>query len=107
MSLIDKYTDEEFIYIVKQSNSLKDLSRNLGYKSYSGDSAQKLKEKISELQITIEHFNKSRKQPIKRTKDNVFCENSTVDQSTLRIWYLKQIWSEIPLALADGMNAKE
>lgn len=95
------------LYIVKQSNSLKDLSRNLGYKSYSGDSAQKLKEKISELQITIEHFNKSRKQPIKRTKDNVFCENSTVDQSTLRIWYLKQIWSEIPLALADGMNAKE
>lgn len=39
------------------------------------------------MQLSQDHF--SIKTSVKRTFENVFCKNSTADQSTLRRWYLK------------------
>jgi len=42
MALIDEYSNEEFNRIVKISNSWRDLAKNLGYKSNSGDLKDRL-----------------------------------------------------------------
>ena len=87
LNLMDKYSDEEFIKIVLQSSSYKECLQNLGYKSNSGNSTNKLKEKICKLNIDTSHFNSTI--PTIRSEENIFIENSTADQSTLRRWYLK------------------
>ena len=96
-SLMDKYSNEEFKKIVLQSSSLTDCLRNLGYKSNSGDSTNKLKEKINNLNIDVSHFHK--KEKVIRTEENIFIENSTVDQKTLRRWYLKGQYTEYKCAI--------
>ena len=87
LNLMDKYSDEEFIKIVLQSLSYKECLQSLGYKSNSGNSTNKLKEKICKLNIDTSHFNSTI--PTVRSEENIFIENSTVDQSTLRRWYIK------------------
>ena len=84
-SLMDSYTQEEFTQIVLNSYSYADCLRRLGYGSNSGDSTKALKEKINSLNISTEHFKTIEK--IERTENNVFCENSTADQKTLRKFY--------------------
>lgn len=86
IALIDKYSNEEFEQIVTQSTSLKEVAQKLGYTAFSGDLSSRIKQKIEKLQISIEHFN-SVVTPIKRTVENIFIENSTADQRTLRKWY--------------------
>lgn len=61
---------------------MRDFARNLGYKSYSGDAGARIRQKVNKLGLSDEHF--IEKRPIKRTEENIFCENSTADQSTLR-----------------------
>ena len=73
-ALIDNYSDEEFSQIVGQSNSMAELSRKLGYSAYSGDSLSRIRTRI-------------------RNKENIFIENSTANQSTLRKWYIKGNYS--------------
>lgn len=85
-SLVDNYTEEELKQIIELSNSYRELARKLGYTSFSGDLYNALKEKVSNFDTS--HFNKNAT-PIKRTVENVFIENSTADQSTLRRWYIK------------------
>ena len=85
-SLVDNYTEEELKQIIELSNSYRELARKLGYTSFSGDLYNTLKEKVSNFDTS--HFNKNAT-PIKRTVENVFIENSTADQSTLRRWYIK------------------
>ena len=91
-SLMDKYSDEEFIEIVLTSNSYKDCLFNLGYASKSGSSINKLKEKIGRLNIDVSHFTSTI--PIARTEENIFISDSTVDQKTLRKWYKKGNYTE-------------
>lgn len=83
---MDSYTNEEFAKIVAESFSYADCLRRLGYGSNSGNSTNALKEKIAQLNLSTEHFNKNTG-GIKRTEENVFCENSTADQKTLRKFY--------------------
>ena len=83
---MDSYTNEDFAQIVAESNSYADCLRRLGYGSNSGNSTHVLKEKITQLNISVEHFNQNTG-GIKRTEENVFCENSTADQKTLRKFY--------------------
>lgn len=87
VSLIDKYSDNEFIEIVLQSSSYKDCLFNLGYHSNSGDSTNRLKQRIEKLNIDISHF--CSKSPVARSENNIFIEHSTASQKTLRDWYLK------------------
>ena len=107
-SLMDKYSDIEFEQIVLNSSSYKNCLLNLGYTSNSGDSTNRLKKKIQALNIDISHF--SSVLPIVRTKDNVFVENSTADQKTLRKWYIEGGYSEYKCAICGQepfWNSKE
>lgn len=86
-SLMDRYSNDEFKEIVLQSSSYKDCLLNLGYHSNSGDSTKRLQQKIQQLNIDVSHF--TSKIPVARSEENIFIENSTADQKTLRKWYLK------------------
>ena len=88
-ALIDTYTDEEFISLVKTSYSMSEICRKLGYSAKSGDSLARIRKRIDLLEITTDHFSEMNKRPQKRTEENVFIENSTADQATLRRWYLQ------------------
>ena len=85
--LMDKYSNEEFIKIVLRSSSYKECLYNLGYHSNSGDSTNRLKQKIQQLGVDISHF--TSKIPVARSEDNIFVEHSTASQRTLRSWYKK------------------
>ena len=86
MAIFNNYSVEEFQQKVKESYSYKELAFNLGYQGYSGDLSKKLQKYIQDLGIDVSHF--SRGSLTKRTVENIFIENSTADQTTLRKWYL-------------------
>lgn len=87
MTILEKYSDEEFINIVKNSKSYREVLYKLGYSYYSGTSYDKIKNRINILDIDVSHF--KTKKGTKRTVENVFIENSTANQSVLRRWYKK------------------
>ena len=87
-ALIDKYSKEELEQIVKQSLSMKEVIDKLGYATHSGSNNQTVRSRIEKYNIDISHF-VTRIDPVKRTEDNIFIENSTASQATLRRWYLK------------------
>ena len=97
MKLMDTYSDSEFRTIIKQSKNYRECVNKLGYKSYSGSSLKILKQRIKELNIDTSHFTSTI--PVKRTKENVFCENSTANQATLRRWYMKGHYTEYKCAI--------
>lgn len=88
-ALIDQYSDEEFSKIVETSFSMREISQKIGYSAVSGDSIARIRLRIDELNLSTEHFNPTNRRTIKRTEENIFIENSTADQSTLRRWYKK------------------
>lgn len=92
-ALIDEYSDEEFINIVKQSKSMSEISSRIGYTSHSGDTLIRIRKRIDSLKIPTSHFNEMNKRTIHRTVENVFVKDSTANQSTLRSWYIKGDYS--------------
>lgn len=86
VSLMNQYSDEEFIRIVKQSQSYTDCLKLLGYNSKSGDTMEQLKQKIARLEIDISHFY-TQVGKRKLTPDIIFVKDSTVTQKDLRRWY--------------------
>ena len=96
---MDQYTDEEFAQIVASSYSYKDCLQALGYKSNSGSSTNKLKEKIDALNLDISHFCSSQKEKVQRTPENIFIENSTADQKTVRKYYKLGNYTEYKCAI--------
>lgn len=117
MALIDQYTKEELTQIVKQSNSLAEVIRKLGYTTTGGSNSHTVKTRLKEYSIDISHF--SNNQNIVRNESNVFIKDSTASQATLRRWYLKgkytpyncsicgqgPIWQDKPLTLIlDHIN---
>ena len=88
MSLLTSYTEDELDQIIKVSNSWRDFARNLGYNAYSGKLKKILEEYCIQKNKDTSHFSTVARSTI-RTEDNVFCENSTADQSILRRWYYK------------------
>ena len=108
ISLMDKYSKEEFEQIVLQSSSYRECLQKLGYNSNSGNSTNRLKEKINSLQIDTSHF--TSKTPIIRTEENVFVENSTAVQKVLRYWYKKGKYTEYKCSICGQepfWNGKE
>lgn len=87
-ALIDMYTEEELKEIVRSSASIAEVSQKLGYKTKNGRNANTIKKRLIKYNISTDHF--FHKTPIKRNVENVFCENSTATQHTLRNWYFKQ-----------------
>lgn len=87
MALIDKYTKEELVQIVQQSSSLKEVIDKLGYSTHSGSNNKTVKARLNEYNIDTSHFTMGN--IIKRNENNVFINNSTASQQTLRRWYVK------------------
>lgn len=107
-NLMDIYSNEEFIKIIKESYSYRECLKNLGYQSYSGCTMNQVKEKINKLNIDISHFKPSIR--IKRNEENIFIKNSTVSQKVLRHWYKKGNYSEYKCSICGQepfWNGKE
>lgn len=108
MALIDKYSKEELEQIVQNSSSLKEVIDKIGYSTHSGNNNITVKTRLEKFEIDISHFSNSSK--IKRTEDNIFIENSTASQATLRRWYKKNNYTKYECSIC-GMppqwNGKE
>lgn len=90
IALIDQYTNEEFKQIVEQSQNMSEIAKKLGYSAVSGSSLARIRKRIDALQLSTAHFSLSNQRPQKRTKENIFIQNSTASQKTLREWYKKE-----------------
>ena len=69
---MDTFTKAEIEEIVLSSNSYAEVMRKMGYKSNSGSSLALLKQKLTELDISVDHFGSLVCNKIKRTEENVF-----------------------------------
>ena len=87
MAIIDNFSKEQLEEIVKNSSSMKEVIDSLGYSTHSGSNNETVKIRLAEYNIDYSHF-KSQK-GIERNEENVFIENSTASQATLRRWYIK------------------
>lgn len=86
-ALIDNYTKDELEYIVKNSKCVNEIINKLGYKTHNGRSHKTVMDRIKKYNIPYDHFESVA--PQKRNYDNIFCNNSTASQATLRKWYKK------------------
>lgn len=87
LAKIDTFSDEEFKQIVAESKSMMEISQKLGYAAKSGSNYTRIRSRIDALQLSTTHFYLGNKRPVKRSFENIFIENSTADQKTLRKWY--------------------
>ncbi len=116
-NLVYTYSDDAFIKIVSISESYKDCLLKLGYHSFSGPTINLVKKRIKELNIDTSHFYFIEK--IKRSPENIFCENNEISSKGLRKWYRKgnytpyicsicgqkPIWNDKPMTLIlDHIN---
>lgn len=96
-SLLNQKTDEEFALLVSESTSIAECERKLGYNSYSGCVATKIKERINDLNLDISHFDNSLKRM--RTPEDIFIQNSTACQAVMRRYYQKGEYSSYECAI--------
>jgi len=90
MTILDRYSKEEMQEIANRSFNLTEFCLNLGYATKSGPLFDIIRKKILELDIDTDHFLSRQRTITKRTPENVFIENATCAQSTLRKFYLKE-----------------
>ena len=83
---LNDFSKEELEQVVQDSLSLSEVCLKLEF-SKSGAMLNRIRKKLFELNISTDHFLKT-VPPTKRTVENIFIENSTADQKTLRKWYL-------------------
>ena len=96
---IDTFSDEEFIKIVKESHSMLEIAQKLGYTSHSGSNGNRIRYRIDQLQLSTDHFSLTNRRPQKRAPNNIFIENSTAAQKTLRKYYKEGEYSEYKCAI--------
>ena len=79
ISKVYQVSDEDFKEIINNANSYSDCLRALGLSTKGGSSTDILKRRISELNCSIEHFGKIKKQSpnAKYNLDEILIENST------------------------------
>ncbi len=87
-ALIDNYSEEEFKQIVQNSKSIKEVIDKLGYATHSGNNNKTVKSRIEKYNIDISHFTTVINK-IDRNENNIFIQDSTASQATLRRWYIK------------------
>ena len=108
MAIVDNFSKEELEQIVKESNNYKDVLLRLGYNSSGGNSYKTVEQRLKNFNISTQHFKEYHN--IQRTKENVFCKNSTASQNTLRRWYEKGNYTEYKCSicgLEPFWNGKE
>lgn len=88
MSILNNYTNDELATIVKHSFSYKEVARKLGYSSNtSGGTMKTIKARIESEGYDTSHFTSHTSNVV--DPDEVFVENATVSQNTLRRNYTK------------------
>ena len=110
LARIDTFSDEEFSKIVAESSNMTEISLKLGYAAKSGSNYQRIRTRIDELKLSTDHFSLGNRRPIKRNEENIFIENSTADQKTLRKQYLKGNYTEYKCDICGQLpiwNGKE
>ena len=88
MTKVDLLSDEEFIAIIENSNSLSEISQKIGY-SKNSTATKPIKDRCKKLNISLEELGKTTFNRV-WTAESIFVENSTATQAVLRRWYLKQ-----------------
>lgn len=86
---VDLLSKQELESIVKNSRTLQEVLKKIGYSSASGANRKTVQKRIDKFLISTKHFTKGVGVGIKRTEQNVFCKNSTATQRILRMWYKK------------------
>lgn len=108
--IIDRYTVDELKQIVKESQTITDVIRKLGYYTISGSNHDIVINRIQKYNIDTSHF-KPKTYTI-RTDDEIFIKNSPVVQSVLRNRYSRisdntkceicgqpNVWNDKPLVM--------
>lgn len=98
MSIISECDINLLKKYVKESNSIRELQIKLGYSPNSGVT-KTIKDYCQKNNISLDHFTSLAQNKIKRTEENVFCENSTAAQKVLRDWYKKGNYTEYKCAI--------
>ena len=98
MSIISECDINLLKKYVKESNSIRELQIKLGYSPNSGVT-KTIKDYCQKNDISLDHFTSLAQNKIKRTEENVFCENSTAAQKILRDWYKKGNYTEYKCAI--------
>ena len=57
-TIIDNFSDEEFIKIVEETDTYKEMCEKLGYNSSSNDNVKKIKTRINKLKLDTSKFKK-------------------------------------------------
>lgn len=80
ISKVYQVSDEQFIQIVKESNSYSDCLRALGLGTRGGSSTDVLKRRISELNCSTDHFGKDvPSASAKYSLEEILVENSSYE----------------------------
>lgn len=79
-TILQDYTKEQLEKVIKNSSSISETLRKLGYGT-TGSNPNRLKKLINEYEIDTSHFVKKVKH---RSDKEIFCEGSIVSQSILR-----------------------
>lgn len=87
MGLIDNFNEDELREIVRTSRTMKEVILKLGYGTTGGANRITVHNRLKIYGISIDHFNPLSPNKIKRSPENIFIENSTATQSTLRRHY--------------------
>ena len=109
-SIIGKYTPEEVQQKALECTSMKQLARELGYSANGGTSGQTIQKYCDYYNISLSHFTGLPKNTVKRNPENIFIENSTAGQTTLRRWYEKGNYTEYKCSICGQepfWNGKE
>ena len=83
-------SNEEFLELIQRSSSIKEVIKALGYNNTSGGANELFNQRCDELGIDWKKELRSKTyRRVRRTKENVFCVDSTASQDTVRSWFLK------------------
>lgn len=84
-TIMSKISNEDFELLVKESSSIREVATKCGYSNNSGASSDIVKKRIQKQGIDISHF--QRPERIIRNDEEIFVEDSPVNQTTLRRRY--------------------
>lgn len=94
----DLFTLEEIRDIIASSSSYNEIQQKLGYSGH-GMEHEFIDRFCEEHNISLAHLTHENLKRITRTEENIFVENSTAAQATLRRWYKKGNYSEYKCAI--------
>ena len=86
-SIIDNYTKDELLDIVNNSISLSDLIKKLGYTTVAGNNYIAVTKRLDFFNIDYTKLLNQKKTQKMLTDDDIYIENSSVSQSSLRRHY--------------------